>query len=84
MDDDVQLFCSEICYWSLLFVCLLLLDFFSGLFPFCPSPLFLHSTVCHLDGGIRSSFLAWSWGKFFLGKWVSWGDLLIIKGILVL
>jgi hypothetical protein len=27
--------------------------------------------VCHLDGGIRSSFLAWSRGKFFLGKWVS-------------
>ena len=42
---------------------LLLFDFSVAYFLFCPSPLFLHSTVCPLDGGLRSSFLAWCLGE---------------------
>ena len=42
---------------------LLLFDFFGGLFPFCPSPLFLHPTVCPLGRGLCSLFLAWCLGE---------------------
>jgi hypothetical protein len=65
MDDDVQLFCSEIFYWSLLFVCLI---FSVAHFLFVLPPYFsirqcvilMGVSALHSWHGLGESF---SWGS---------------------